>query len=63
MEKIDLSGLICDQGERVRALIKEESLSFSVNGDDIGNITSHQMEISLNDQTPVQQDYNLRNVV
>ena len=54
---------MCDQGERVRALIKEESLSFSVNDDDIGNITSDQMEISLNDQTPVQQDYNLRNVV
>ena len=39
LEKIDLSGLTCDQREHVRALIKEESSVFSVGDDDICNVT------------------------
>ena len=58
LEKIDLSGLTCDQKEQVRALIKEESSVFSIDDDDIGNVTSRQMEIDLNDKTAVQQNYN-----
>ena len=58
LEKIDLSGLACDQREQVRAVIKEGSSVFSVDDDDIDNVTSQQMEINLNDKTPVQQNYN-----
>ena len=58
LEKIDLSGLTFDQREQARTLIKEESSVFSVHDDDIDNVTSHQMEIHLNDKTPVQQNYN-----
>ena len=58
LEKIDLSGLTCDQREQVRALIKEESSVFSVDNDDIDNVTSPQMQIHLSDKTSVQQKCN-----
>ena len=53
-----LAGLACDQRERLRALIKEKCLAFSVDDDDIVNVTSHQMEICLNGKSLVQQNYN-----
>ena len=38
-------------------MANEESSAFSKD-DDIGNVTSHQIEIYLNDKTLVQQNYN-----
>ena len=37
---VDKSGLTCDQGKQVKALVKEEKLVLSVDGDDIGDVTS-----------------------
>ena len=56
--RVDVSGLTCDQRKQVKALVKEEISVFSVDDDDIGNVTSHQTEIQLNDKTPVQQHHN-----
>ena len=39
----------------MKALIKEESSVFSVDHDDMGNITSHQMDIHLTDKTSVRK--------
>ena len=36
-----LSELICDRREQVRALINKETSVFSVDDDDIANVTSH----------------------
>ena len=55
LQKIALSGLTCDQKEQLRAFIKGESSVFSVDYDDIGNVTSHQMEIYLSGKTSVQK--------
>ena len=49
--------MVCYQREQVRALANEESSAFSKD-DDIGNVTSHQIEIYLNDKTLVQQNHN-----
>ena len=38
--------------------VKEERSGCSVDDDEIGNITSPQMEINLNDKTTVQQNCN-----
>ena len=37
---VDVSGLTCDQRKQVKALVKEEKSVFSVDGDDIGDVTS-----------------------
>ena len=58
LEKIDLSGLTHEQREQVRQMVKEESSVFTVDSDDIGNVTTHKMEINLSDNIPVQQPYN-----
>ena len=58
LEKIDLSGLTHEQREQVRKMLKEEDSVFTVDSDDIGNVTIHKMEINLSDNTPVQQSYN-----
>ena len=58
LEKIDLSGLTHKQREQVRQMLKEESSVFTVDSDDIGNVTTHKMEINLSDNIPVQQSYN-----
>ena len=39
-------------------MLREEGSVFTVDSDDIGNVTTHKMEISLRDNTPVQQSYN-----
>ena len=58
LEKIDISGLIHEQREQVRKMLREESSVFAVDSDDIGNVTTHKMEINLRDNTLVQQSYN-----
>ena len=58
LESIDLGGLISKQKEMVRQVIKEECDMFSGNDDDIGDIRSHPMKISLKDDHPVQLNYN-----
>ena len=40
-------------------MLKEENLVNTVESDDIGNVTTHKMEINLSDNTPVQQSYNV----
>ena len=42
LEKIDLSGLTNEQREQVRKMLKEESSVFTVDSDDIGNVTSEE---------------------
>ena len=58
LEKIDLSELTHEQREQVRKMLKEESSVFTVNSDDIGNVTNDKIVIKLSDNTPVQQSYN-----
>ena len=58
LDKIDLSGLTHEQREQVRKMLREESTVFTVDSDDIRNVTTHKMEINLRDNTPVQQSYN-----
>ena len=51
-DSIELSGLNPEEG-RVQQLTTREADAFSVVSSDIGNITSTQMEIKLQDKTPV----------
>lgn len=55
---VDLSGLPTHQRKQVREMLREEWEAFSVNEDDVGNVTALKMKISLHDRTPVQQNYN-----
>jgi len=54
---INLSGLEDHQRKQVRELLREQHEVFSVSDDDIGDVTSHQMQINLTDSIPVQQNY------
>ena len=58
LEKIDLSGVTHEQREQVRKMLREESSVFTVDSDDIGNVTTRKMEINIRDNAPVQQSYN-----
>ena len=55
LEKIYHSGVSHEQREKFRKLLKEESLVFTVENDDMGNVTTHKMGINLSENTPVQQ--------
>ena len=57
LHSIDLSGLNPEERPEVQQLITREANVFSVADSDIGNITSTQMEIKLQDETPVQLNY------
>ena len=57
LHSIDLSGLNPEERREVQQLITREANVFSVADSDIGNITSTQMEIKLQDETPVQLNY------
>ena len=57
LDSIDLSGLNPEERREVQQLITREADVFSVVDFDIGNITSTQMEIKLQDKTPVQLSY------
>lgn len=48
-----------EQREQVRKMLKEESSAFTVDSDDIGNVTTNKMEINLSDHTPAQHSYNV----
>ena len=58
LEKIDLSGLSREQREQVRQMLKEESSMFTIDSDDIGNVTTHNMQINRSDNIPIQQLHN-----
>ena len=58
LASIGLTGLTSKQKEMVRLVIKEECDAFSGGDDDIGDIRSHPMKISLKDDHPVQLNYN-----
>ena len=57
MDTIDLSGLNSEERQEVQQLITREADVFSVVHSDIGNITWTQMEVKLQDKTPVQLNY------
>ena len=57
LDSIDLSGLNPEERREVQQLITREADVFSDVDFDIGNITSTQMEIKLQDKTPVQLNY------
>ena len=48
-----------EQREQVRKMLKEESSVFTVDSDDIGNVTTNKMEINLSDNTLAQHTYNV----
>ena len=52
-----MSGLNPEERREVQQLITREADIFSVVDSDISNITLTQMEIKLQDKTPVQRNY------
>ena len=54
---IDLEDLTLEQQQQAQKLVVDEAQSFSVDESDIGCIPDLQMNISLNDNQPVQQRY------
>ena len=57
LQQFDLSMLDSEQQQLVKAMLIEESETFSRNDDDIGCAKDFQLEINLSDQTPVQKTY------
>ena len=57
LDNIEFSGLNSEERQEVQQLITREADVFSVVDSDIGNITSTQMEIKLQEKTPVQLNY------
>ena len=57
LDSIDLSGLNPEERQEVQQLKTKEADVFSVIDTDIGNITSIQMEIKLQDKAHVQINY------
>ena len=55
---IDLTKLTEEQQVIVRKMLYEGRDSFSKSDEEIGCITSVEMNINLSDETPVQQNYN-----
>ena len=57
LDSIDSPGLNPEERREVQQLTIREADVFSVVDSDIGNITSTQMEIKLQDKTPAQLNY------
>ena len=57
LKDIDLGGLTSEQRKRASQLLVEHADAFSQNDDDIGSIPNLEMNIQLNDTTPVQKNY------
>ena len=57
LDSIDFSRLNQEERREVQQFITREADRFSVVDSDIGNITSTQIEIKLQDKTPIQLSY------
>ena len=56
-EKVDLSSLSSEQQKVARAMLREETSTFALDGE-IGDMKTLQMDINLTDTSPVQKRYN-----
>ena len=54
---LKLDGLSKEQEDIVEKMLEEESLSFSENDSDIGQAEELELDINLNDHSPVQKNY------
>ena len=54
---LKLDGLSKEQEDIVEKMLEEESLSFSENDSDIGQAKGLELDINLNDHSPVQKNY------
>ena len=57
LDDVDLGDLNIEQRTAATQLLIEEADAFAVHEDDVGCITELQMDIKLNDTTPVQKNY------
>ena len=57
LEDVDLGDLNIEQRTAATQLLIKEADAFAVDEDDVGCITKLQMDIKLNDTTPVQKNY------
>ena len=57
MKSVDLGELTSEQRQLASQLVLEESDAFPQNDDDIGSIPDLQMNIQLNETTPIQKNY------
>ena len=57
LKGVDLGGLTSKQRQLASQLLLEEADAFAQNDDDVGSIPDLQMNIQLNDTTPVQKNY------
>ena len=57
LDGVDLRDLNTEQRTAATQLLIEEADAFAIDDDDVGYITELQMDIKLNDTTPVQKNY------
>ena len=57
LKSVDLAGLTSEQQRLASQLLLEEADAFAQNDEDIGSIPDLQMNIQLNETTPVQKNY------
>ena len=57
LKDVNLSDLTSEQRILASQLLFEQADAFSKNDDDVGSIPNLQMDIPLNDKTPVQKNY------
>ena len=57
LDDVDLGDLNSEERKAATQLLIEEADAFAIDDDDVGCITELQMDIKLNDSTPVQKNY------
>ena len=57
LDDVDLGDLNSEERKAAKQLLIEEADAFAIDDDDVGCITELQMDIKLNDSTPVQKNY------
>jgi hypothetical protein len=57
LDDVDLGDLNSEERKAAMQLLIEEADAFAIDDDDVGCITELQMDIKLNDSTPVQKNY------
>ena len=57
LDDVDLGDLDSEERKAATQLLIEEADAFAIDDDDVGCITELQMDIKLNDSTPVQKNY------
>ncbi len=57
VDDVDLGNLNSEERKAATQVLIEEADAFAIDDDDVGCITELQMDIKLNDSTPVQKNY------